>query len=318
MTTRETQDRRLEDLLKLQFGQLLAPMANPAITDILINQDGSVWYEETGRGLYRDEGLTIGELVRESIIGTVASMLGVVADREHPIVEGELILERIRFEGLLPPVVLGPTIAMRKPSKIQFTLDDYLRDGIITAGQAKLLRWAIGQRLNIIIGGGTGSGKTTFAGAIINETVALSDPNDRYVTIEDTYELAVTARNIVQLRASDTVDMTRLLRTTMRLRPDKIIVGEVRGAEALAMLKAWNTGHPGGVTTVHANSALGVLNRLGSLVQEAGVPPQPELIAGSINLIAFIEKSPLGELKVTDLLQIKGYDADAGFITSNE
>ena len=223
-----------------------------------------------GRGLYRDESLHLGDLVRESIIGTVASMLGIVADREHPIVEGELILERIRFEGLLPPVVLAPTIAMRKPSKVQFTLDDYLRDGIITAGQAELLRWAIGQRLNIIIGGGTGSGKTTFAGALINETVALSDPNDRYVTIEDTYELAVTARNIVQLRASDTVDMTRLLRTTMRLRPDQIIVGEVRGAEALAMLKAWNTGHPGGVTTVHANSALGVLNRLGSLVQEAG------------------------------------------------
>jgi type IV secretion system protein TrbB len=285
MTTRETQDRRLEDLLKRQLAQLLAPMTNPAITDILINQDGSVWYEEAGRGLYRDEGLTIGELVRESIIGTVASMLGIVADREHPIVEGELILERIRFEGLIPPVVLAPTIAMRKPSKIQFTLDDYLRDGIISQEQAGLLRWAIGKRLNII---------------------------------EDTFELAVTAKNIVQLRATDTLDMTRLLRATMRLRPDKIIVGEVRGGEALAMLKAWNTGHPGGVTTVHANSALGVLNRLGSLVQEAGVPPQPELIADSINLVAFIQKTPLGERKVTDLIQIKGYDAGAGFITSNE
>ena len=159
MTTRETQDRRLEDLLKRQFGQLLAPMANPAITDILINQDGSVWYEEAGRGLYRDDGLHLGDLVRESIIGTVASMLGIVADREHPIVEGELILERIRFEGLMPPVVLAPTIAMRKPSKIQFTLDDYLRDGIINRQQAELLRWAIGQRLNIIIGGGTGLGQ---------------------------------------------------------------------------------------------------------------------------------------------------------------
>ena len=318
MTTRETQERRLEDLLKRQLGPLLTPMANSAITDILINQDGSVWYEEAGRGLYRDEHLQVGELVRESIIGTVASMLGIVADRDHPIVEGELILERIRFEGLMPPVVAAPAIAMRKPSKIQFQLDDYLRAEIITAQQAAVLRCAIKARRNIAIGGGTGSGKTTFAGAIINETVVLSDPNDRYVTIEDTFELAVTARNIVQLRASDTVDMTRLLRTTMRLRPDRIIIGETRGGEALAMLKAWNTGHPGGVTTVHANSALGVLNRLGSLVQEAGVPPQPELIAGSINLIAFIEKSPLGERRVTDLLQIKGYDADAGFITSNE
>jgi type IV secretion system protein VirB11 len=313
VTTRETQDRRLEDLLKRQFGQpLLTAMADPGITDILINQDGSVWYEAAGKGLY-SALFTVAETLRESIIGTVAAMLGMVADRDHPIVEGELILERIRFEGLMRPIVPAPCIAMRKPSRVQFTFSDYIRDGILTQRQAEVLREAIKHRRNIAVGGATGSGKTTFAGAVLNETVRLSGEDDRYVTIEDTLELAFSAKNLVQLRASDTVDMTRLLRATMRLRPDRIIIGEVRGAEALTMLKAWGTGHPGGVTTVHANSARGVLTRLSSLVQEAGVPPQPELIAETINLIAFIERSPLGERRITELLSVDGYDPQTGF-----
>ena len=144
---------------------------------------------------------------------------------------------------------------------------------------AQLLREAIDQRLNIVVAGGTGSGKTTLAGAMINEMVERSDPNERYVIIEDTLEIQCRAQNLVQLHTAEGADMTRLVRTTMRLRPDRIIIGEVRGAEALALLKAWNTGHPGGVTTIHANSARAALTRLSSLVQEAGVPPQPELIA---------------------------------------
>lgn len=313
MSTRETQDRRLEDLLKRQLGVLLQPMADPAVTDILINEDGSVWYETAGIGLSCHEGLHFSELVREALIGTAAAMLGIVADRDHPIVEGELALERMRFEGLIPPVVPAPCIALRKPSKIQFHLEHYLRDQIITGKQAEFLRGAIDRRLNLVIGGSTGSGKTTLAGALINETVARSDPNERYVTLEDTFELAITARNIVRLRASESADMTRLLRAAMRLRPDRIIVGEVRGGEALALLKAWNTGHPGGVATVHANSAEAVLQRLGSLVQEAGVPPQPELIADSIDVLAFIEKTPRGVRRLSELLQLENYTADGGF-----
>jgi type IV secretion system protein VirB11 len=106
--------------------------------------------------------------------------------------------------------------------------------------------------------------------------------------------------------------MTRLVRTTMRLRPDRIIIGEVRGGEALALLKAWNTGHPGGVTTIHANSAKAALTRLSSLVQEAGVPPQPELIAETIDLIAFIVRTPTGR-RVTELVRVDGYEPRSGF-----
>ena len=147
---------------------------------------------------------------------------------------------------------------------------------------------------------------------MINEMVERSDPNERYVIIEDTLEIQCRAHNLVQLHTAESADMTRLVRTTMRLRPDRIIIGEVRGAEALALLKAWNTGHPGGVTTIHANSARAALTRLSSLVQEAGVPPQPELIAETINLLVFIVRTPAGR-RVTELVRVAGYNAGDGF-----
>ena len=192
-----------------------------------------------------------------------------VANAANPIIEGELLIGGIRFEGLLPPVARKPCCVMRKPAQVLYTLDDYVRDGILRSGHARVLREAINQRLNLLIAGGIGTGKTTLAGAQINETVDRSDPNERYVIIEDTLEMQCRARNLVQLHTADNADITRLVRTTMRLRPDRIIIGEVRGAEALALLKAWKTGHPGGVTTIHANSAAAALTQLSSLVQEA-------------------------------------------------
>lgn len=308
----QIQERRRDELLRRQLGpQLLAAIADPAVTDLLINEDGRVWCETHGKGMH-EAGFSLPTSQIESVIGTVAALLGNVADADHPIVEGELPLERIRFEGLLPPVVRQPCIALRKPAQVSYSLADYIRDGIITDYQANIFRQAIDRKENIVIGGGTGSGKTTLGGALINEMVARSDPNERYVIIEDTLEIQCRARNLVQLRTSDTVDLTRLVRATMRLRPDRIIIGEVRGAEALALLKAWATGHPGGITTVHANSARAVLTRIASLVQEAGVPAQPELIAETIKLIAFIVRTPQGR-RVTELLRVEGYDPRHGF-----
>jgi type IV secretion system protein VirB11 len=312
ISSQETQDKRRDELLRRQLGpQLLTAIDDPAITDIIVNEDGRVWFEAHGRGLF-DGGFCIPASQREGLIGTVAATLGVVANADNPIVEGELAIARIRFEGLLAPVVRQPCFAMRKPAQILYTLDDYVRDGIVTEIQAEVFRDATRRRHNIAIGGGTGSGKTTFAGALINEMVAGSDPNERYVIIEDTLEIQCRAQNLVQLHTSESADLTRLVRATMRLRPDRIIIGEVRGAEALALLKAWATGHPGGVTTVHANSARGVLTRLSSLVQEAGVPPQPELIVETIQLIAFIARTATGR-RVTELVQVEGYDPRAGF-----
>ena len=312
ISAQQIQERRRDELLRRQLGpQLLAAIADPKITDIVINEDGRVWFEAHGKGLF-GAGFSLPESHRESLIGTVAAALGTVADPDHPIVEGELPLERIRFEGLMPPVVRRPCFAMRKPAQVLYTIDDYVRDQIITEGQAEIFRDAIDRRLNILIGGGTGSGKTTLAGALINEMVARSDPNERYVIIEDTLEIRCRAQNAVQLRTAEAADLGRLVRTTMRLRPDRIIIGEVRGAEALALLKAWLTGHPGGVTTIHANNARGALTRLSSLVQEAGVPPQPELIAQTINVIAFIVRTAAGR-RVAELVRVDGYDPHGGF-----
>ena len=163
-----------------------------------------------------------------------STTLNMIAGLED-ITSGELLIGGIRFEGLLPPVARKPCCVMRKPAQVLYTLDDYFRDGILDHTQAKVLRDAIDQRLNIVVAGGTGSGKTTLAAALINEMVGRSDPNQRYVIIEDTLELQCRARNLVQLRTSEHVDLIQLVRATMRLRPDRIIIGEVRGAEALAL-----------------------------------------------------------------------------------
>jgi type IV secretion system protein VirB11 len=312
ISTQQIQERRRDELLRRQLGpQLLSAIADPIITDILVNEDGRAWFEAHGKGMF-EAGFSVPASQVESLIGTVAAALGTVVDADHPIVEGELQIDRIRFEGFIPPVVRRPCLAMRKPAQVLYTLDDYVRDRIVTEGQAGIFREAIDRRENIVIGGGTGSGKTTLGGALINEMVARSDPNERYVIIEDTLEIQCRAQNVVQLHTAEAADLTRLVRATMRLRPDRIIIGEVRGAEALGLLKAWATGHPGGVTTVHANSASAVLTRLSSLVQEAGVPPQPELIAETIKLIAFIVRTPRGR-RVTELVRLEGYAAREGF-----
>jgi type IV secretion system protein TrbB len=308
----QLQERRLDELLRRQLGaRILAAIGDPQVTEIIVNEDGRVWFESYGEGMH-EAGLTLAPSQVESLIGTVAASLGAVANTDSPIIEGELPIGGIRFEGLLPPVARKPCCVMRKPAQVLYTLDDYIHDGILSEAHSEAFRKAIDERRNIVIAGGTGSGKTTLAGALINEMVARSDPNERYVIIEDTLEIQCRARNLVQLHTAENADMTRLVRTTMRLRPDRIIIGEVRGAEALALLKAWNTGHPGGVTTIHANSAAAALTRLSSLVQEAGVPPQPELIAETINLLAFIVRTPAGR-RVKELVRVQGYDLRDGF-----
>ena len=238
-------------------------------------------------------------------------MLGAVVNAGAPIVEGELPLDGNRFEGILPPVAPAPVFVIRKRPRLLYTLADYLEAGILDAGQAEGLRAAVRARRNLLIAGGTTSGKTTLANALIAEMVRLGDPAERIVILEDTRELQCAGRNAVQLHTGDVADLTRLTRVTMRLRPDRIIIGEVRGGEALALLKAWNTGHPGGLTTIHANSAPAALMRLDTLIQEAGVPPQPRLVAEAIDLVVFIARTPDGR-RVRELATVTGYDPATG------
>lgn len=311
---REIQDERYLALLKRVMGpDLLTLLDDPALTDFMRNADGRCWVAAHGKGMYEAD-FTLPDTQVEALIGTLAAAIGTVADADHPIVEAELPIHRVRFTGLMPPVVRAPALALRKPAQVLYTLAHYVRDGIIRPAWASLLSEAVAHKVNILIAGVTGSGKTTLAGALLNEMVERCDPSDRYVILEDTREIQCKADNALFLLTNEAADLTRLVRSAMRLYPTRIIVGETRGAECLAMLKAWLT-HAGGVTTVHATSARAALMRVSSLVQEAAVGPQPELIAETINLIVVIEGEGTGR-RVTELVRVEGYSSSQGFIVS--
>ena len=306
------QQERLHEKLRRELGSVvLAALDDADVTEIILNADGALWLESQREGM-RHTGERMSAIQAENLIGTVASMLGTVVNGTSPIVEGELPLDGNRFEGILPPVSEAPVFVIRKRPRLIYTLDDYVTTGIMRLGHAEGLRHAITTRANIVIAGGTASGKTTLANALIHEMVALGDAAERFVILEDTRELQCSARNAVQLHTGDVADLTRLTRVTMRLRPDRIIIGEVRGAVALALLKAWNTGHPGGVTTVHANSAAAALMRLDSLIQEAGVSAQPQLVAEAVDLIVFITRTFDGR-RVEELARVTGCDPVTGY-----
>jgi type IV secretion system protein TrbB len=313
MTPRDVQTARLSEKLRRELGPVvLKALADPDVIEIILNPDGRIWVESHTAGMSQTDA-SMAPTQAENLIGTVAAALNAVANPQNPIIEGELPLTGSRFEGLLPPITPSPCFVIRKRASVLYTLDHYVKDNIVTRAQAIALRDAIAKRRNIVIAGGTGSGKTTLVNAMIHEMVSLGDQAERFVIIEDTLELQCAARNALQLHTTDAADMTRLVRATMRLRPDRIIIGEVRGKEALALLKAWNTGHPGGVTTLHANSASGALLRLLSLVEEAGVPAQPQLIAEAVNLLAFMERTSITGRRLTELVHVEGYDQRTGF-----
>jgi P-type conjugative transfer ATPase TrbB len=246
----------------------------------------------------------------ERIVRLVAHHVGAEVHARSPRVSAELPETGERFEGLLPPVVAAPTFAIRKPAVAVFTLDDYVSAGIMYPAQAKLL--APGRRearANILVAGGTSTGKTTLVNALLAE---VAKTTDRVVLIEDTRELQCAAPNLVALRTKDGVaSLSDLVRSSLRLRPDRIPIGEVRGAEALDLLKAWGTGHPGGIGTIHAGSALGALRRLEQLIQEAVVTVPRALIAETINLIVVLAGRGAAR-RLTELARVEGLVADRG------
>ncbi|MEW6560902.1 MAG: P-type conjugative transfer ATPase TrbB [Planctomycetota bacterium] len=308
-TADQTHNRQSEALRRAMGAEILTLLADPLVVEIMLNPDGTLWVDRLGGGM-----ACVGRIdsVRAlTIVNTVAAMLDTVVTPERPILECELPLDGSRFEALVPPLVERASFALRKKATLVFTLDDYVSKGIMTAEQCAAIQEAVAARQNILVSGGTGTGKTTLANAVL-DAVAKLDAGHRVVVIEDTRELQVDAENVVFLRTSDNTDMTRLLRATMRLRPDRIVVGEVRDGSALALLKAWNTGHPGGVGTVHANDASAALIRVGQLIQEAGVPPNPELIAEAVNVVVSINRTAQGR-RVDEVVSVRGWSPRGGF-----
>jgi type IV secretion system protein VirB11 len=324
----DEQHQRLEVKLRRELGDaVLSLLADDRTEDILLNPDSSLWLKRMGEGF-----LKVGQMPpaqAASALGTIAAWRGTVLNHEHPVLETELPIDGSRFEGIVPPVVRFPIFAIRlRPKKI-FTLGDYEAGRILTGKEdplnrlrrrddfaacvrtlthADIIRAAIRARKNILVVGSTGSGKTTLVNAIL-DSLAQITPHDRVISIEDTTELQCSVKNYLDLRAVGDVTMLECLRACMRLKPTRIVVGEVRGAEAHTLLKAWNTGHPGGAATVHANDAISGLIRLESLVAEATTAPQQTLIAEAVDLVIFVDEEPdlKAGRKVRELLLVTGY-----------
>ncbi|MGS1016165.1 P-type conjugative transfer ATPase TrbB [Allosphingosinicella humi] len=292
---------------------IAAALADPTVIEIMVNPDGHLRLDRLGEGR-TDTGTVYDPAQIERIIRLVASHARTEVHASAPIVSAELPPHGQgageRFEGVLPPVSLAPCFSIRKPAAKIYTLLDYVTDGIMSADTARVLSLAVVERKNILVAGGTSSGKTTLANALLAEMAHL---DERVILIEDTRELQCAAPDVVALRTrAGSVTMADLVRSTLRLRPDRIIVGEVRGREALDMLKAWNTGHPGGIATVHANSAIAALYRVEQLVQESVVTVPRRLIAEAIDMIVFISGRGLGR-RVSSIVRVAGLDPDGGY-----
>jgi type IV secretion system protein VirB11 len=303
--TRSEASRRGAKMLRTALGPAIATwLDDTEIVEIMLNPDGRLWIDRLGSGL-TDTGVSVAAADGERIIRLVAHHVGGEVHGRAPRVSAELPETGERFEGLLPPVVNAPAFAIRKPAVAVFTLDDYVASGIVTRLQRAALRKAVAGRENILVAGGTGTGKTTLANALLAEIAGTSD---RIVLIEDTRELQCTAPNLVAMRTKDGVaTLSDLVRSSLRLRPDRIPIGEVRGAEALDLLKAWGTGHPGGFGTIHAGTALGALRRLEQLIQEAVTTVPRPLIADTIGLIAVLVRDGAGR-RLAELARVDGLD----------
>jgi P-type conjugative transfer ATPase TrbB len=296
--------RRLIEKLRRELGeQLCAYLEIPDVIEIMLNPDGTLWVDRLG-GKMEKVG-RMSPIQAESIMGTVASVLRTTITRENPILECELPLDGSRFEAVIPPLVAAPTFTIRRKALKVFTLADYVESGIMSCTQRYTIEAAVRERKNILVVGGTTTGKTTLTNAILRD-IAKASPNHRLVIIEDTAELQCTTDNHVMLRTSYNIDQLRLLKVTMRLRPDRICLGEARGSEALALLKAWNTGHPGGVCTIHANNARAGLIRMEQLIAEATPAPMGALIGEAVNVIVSIAKTAAGR-RVQEVLAVKGF-----------
>ena len=298
-------------MLRTALGPSIAAwLEDPVIVEVMLNPDGRLWVDRLSGGL-ADTGERLAAADGERIVRLVAHHVGAEVHAARPRVSAELPETGERFEGLLPPVVTAPAFAIRKPAIAVFALEDYVAVGIMAEVQAEVLRGAVRERRNILVAGGTSTGKTTLTNALLAE---VAKTTDRVVLIEDTRELQCSSPNLVALRTKDGVaSLSDLVRSSLRLRPDRIPIGEVRGAEALDLLKAWGTGHPGGIGTIHAGTALGALRRLEQLIQEAVVTVPRALIAETIDVIAVLSGRGV-DRRLAELALVEGLKPDGDYL----
>jgi type IV secretion system protein VirB11 len=297
--------RRLIEKMRRELGDsVLAFLYDDSVTEIMLNDDARIWVFR--RGAAEDTGVTMLPARSLSFLGTVASFYGKTIHAENTIIAEVLPIDGSRLNGVIPPTVEMPSFNIRKRATRIFTLEEYVKQGRMTGVDYEVIRDAIRTRKNFLVVGATGSGKTTLTNAILNE-INIINPSHRIISMEDTAELQLPQQNKVRMYTDDNTSMQKLLFSAMRQKPDRIIIGEIRSAAALDLLKSWNTGHPGGVTTLHANSCMEALSRLEMLILEAVPNPMQRLIGQSVGLVIYIEPLSTGPT-VTEMMEVIDYD----------
>lgn len=296
---------RLRQTLDQELGpEILAALADPDVVEVFVNPDGSFWVSSHTAGLVLKGTVPTQRL--SALTATIATYYQRSFTAEAPVLEANLPYYASRYTAVCPPVSpQGVAVAIRKTGRVYNLEDDYIRPAILTSSQAAFLRAVVhdGQR-NVVISGGTGTGKTALLGALLAEV----DRRERLVVLEDTPELrSPEGLHFLPLRTSFAVDLSALVKTTLRLSPDRLIIGEVRGPEALNLLIAWNTGTRGGLATLHSDSALQALSRLELLVQLAGVPIDAarSLIASAINVVVHLTGRGTSR-RLEEILEVQG------------
>ncbi|CAA9264486.1 MAG: Type II/IV secretion system ATP hydrolase TadA/VirB11/CpaF, TadA subfamily [uncultured Acidimicrobiales bacterium] len=313
--------RLLDDISEdvLGYGPLEAFLADPEVSEIMVTGTRPIYVERAGR-LYATSSRFVFEDHLRRVIERIVGQVGRRIDESSPMVDARLA-DGSRVNAVLPPLALdGPTLTIRKFSKVPLTVADLIRLKTLTPGLAELASLCVMGRLNILVTGGTGTGKTT----LLNVLSASIPENERIVTIEDSAELQLVQDHLVRLEgrppnieSRGEVTIRDLVRNSLRMRPDRIIVGEVRGGEALDMLQAMNTGHEGSMSTLHANTPRDAVSRLETMVLMAGIelPSRAirEQIASAINLIVHLSRLRDGTRRVTHLTEVTGMES--GVIT---
>jgi P-type conjugative transfer ATPase TrbB len=296
---------RIKEKIRREAGPVvLQAIEDDSVIEILLNPDGNVWIERLGKEMVLSAQMSPSQ--SESLISTIASFAGIAIGPMNPLLECEFPLDGSRFTATLPPVVSFPSFSLRKKAIKLFTLQDYVDSGALTEQQFQTIQQAIQEQKNIVIVGSTASGKTTFGNAVLHTTTEIH-PHRRLIILEDTVEIQCNAPNVVAMKKPANKSMDALLRHTLRLRPDSIIVGEVRGKEVKTLLKAWNTGHNGGLVTIHANGAKAALIRIEQMIAEGKSQLHPGYIAEAVHLIVVISKAS-GQRKITEIAELQGFE----------
>ena len=292
--------------------EMMDYMHDDDVTELMVNPDGSLWIDTFSKGVI-DTGIRIKPSDTRQIIYSVASLSNqIINEAEAPFLQAEIpdsyLFDSCRFQGELPRIVTAPSFNIRKHPNRILTFDDLIKSETVTEAQVKIILDAIHSHKNIVIAGGTNSGKTTFTNSCL---LPVSEMDDRVVMLEDTPELRCSAKNCVSLRVTDNMSMNQLLRITLRLSPNRIVVGEVRGEETFTLLTAWSTGHRGGITTVHSDSALDTLYRLQEAIELVSLSPQQRKIGRAIDIVVYLRKVDRRRF-VEEIIAVEGYDSNKG------